>query len=136
MTSRKGLTIGLVAVLAAVVAMFGSEWKAVGQSAQIKSAKVAVAENNSSASPLTVERLSASAKPAAEASSASAASPFGTAALRNTELQDNLSWAFGGKSQRGWRLYAPLVGGLIGADGEQTTGGFAAQLSRWQQQRG
>jgi zinc D-Ala-D-Ala carboxypeptidase len=136
MTSRKGLTIGLVAVLAAVVAMFGFEWKAVGQSAQIKSAKVAVAESNSAASPLTVEHLSASANPVAEASSASAASLFGAAALRNTELQDNLSWAFGGKSQRGWRLYAPLVGGLIGADGDQTTGGFAAQLSRWQQQRG
>jgi hypothetical protein len=61
---------------------------------------------------------------------------FSSAALRNVELQDSLSWAFGGKSQRGWRIYAPLVGGLIGADGDQATGDFAAQLSHWQQQRG
>src|SRR5262249_55563734 len=51
-------------------------------------------------------------------------------------LQDNLNWTFGGKSQRGWRLYAPLVGGLIGSEGDQTTNDFAAQLSRWQQRRG
>jgi uncharacterized protein YcbK (DUF882 family) len=137
MTSRKGLIIGLAIMLAAVVAVFGSQRQAIGQSAQIKTVKAADGESNSSASSLNVERLSASAKPAAEAGAATAAaSPFGAAALRNTELQDNLSWAFGGKSQRGWRLYAPLVGGLIGAEGDQTTGGFAAQLLRWQQQRG
>jgi len=135
MTSRTGLTIGLAVMLAVVVAVFGSEWKVAGQSAQIKTAKAAAGDSNSPASSLTVERLSASAKPAVEASSA-AASLFTAAALRNTELQDNLNWAFGGKSQRGWRLYAPLVGSLIGAEGDQTTGGFAAQLSRWQQQRG
>src|SRR6185369_6675459 len=101
-----------------------------------KTAKAADTDSSSPAS-LTVERLSASSKPAAEVSSATAASSlFVSAALRNTELQDNLSWAFGGKSQRGWRLYAPLVGGLIGAQSDQTTSDFAAQLSRWQQQRG
>ncbi|MEN3330766.1 MAG: zinc D-Ala-D-Ala carboxypeptidase [Blastocatellia bacterium] len=137
MTSRKGLIIGLAIVFAAVVAVFGSNWQAVGQSAQIKTVKAADTDSGSPAAPLAVERPLASAKPAAEISSAtSAASLFASAVLRNTELQDNLSWAFGGKSQRGWRLYAPLVGGLIGAEGEQTTGGFAAQLSRWQQQRG
>jgi zinc D-Ala-D-Ala carboxypeptidase len=137
MTSRKGLTVGLVVVLAAVVAIFGSGWKAVGQSAQIKTAKAADGDGNSPAAPLAIERLSAPAKPAAaEAGATSAASLFGGAALRNAELQDDLGWAFGGKSQRGWRLYAPLVGGLIGAESDQTTGGFAAQLSRWQQQRG
>ena len=137
MTSRKGLSIGLVIMLAAVAAVFGSGWKAVGQSAQIKTARAADADGAAAASTPTVERLSAPAKPAAEVSPATAAtSPFASAALRNAELQDSLNWAFGGKSQRGWRLYAPLVGGLIGADGDQTTGGFAAQLSRWQQQRG
>src|SRR5689334_16471200 len=124
MKSRKGLSLGLAVVFAVMVAIFGSEWKAVGQAAQIKTTQAAAADGNSPASSLTVERLSAAAKPAAEASSAAAA--FGAAASRNTELQDNLSWAFGGKSQRGWRLYAPLVGGLIGADSDQTTGGFAA----------
>lgn len=134
MTSRKGLTLGLAIVLAALLAVFGFEWKAAGQSARTQTARAATPETNS---PLTVERLSAAAKPAVEANSASAASSlFASAALRNMELQDNLSWAFGGKSQRGWRIYAPLVGGLIGAQSDQATGDFAAQLSRWQQQHG
>jgi hypothetical protein len=136
MTSRKGLLIGLVMTVVALAAVFGSGWRAVGQSAQIKTAKAADTESAAPAPTLSVERLSATAKPAAEAGSATAASMFSSATLRNVELQDSLSWAFGGKSQRGWRLYAPLVGGLIGAESDQTTNDFAAQLSRWQQQRG
>src|SRR5690242_20633976 len=137
MTSRNGLLIGLIIMVVAVAAAFGSGWRAVGQSAQIKTAKASDTESAAPASSFNVERLSAPAKPAVEAGSATAAaSLFSSAALRNVELQDSLSWAFGGKSQRGWRTYAPLVGGLIGTDGDQTTGDFAAQLSRWQQQRG
>ncbi|MFL6214021.1 MAG: D-alanyl-D-alanine carboxypeptidase family protein [Blastocatellia bacterium] len=137
MTSRKGLLIGLVLMLVAAAAVFGSGWRAVGQSVPIKTAKAADTESAAPAPSLNVERLPATARPAVEASSATAAaSAFAPAALRNVELQDSLSWAFGGKSQRGWRLYAPLVGGLIGTDGDQATGDFAAQLSRWQQQRG
>ena len=133
MTSRKGLIIGLAIALAAVGVIFGSGWKAAGQSAGLQANK----EGNSAAPSLAVERLSAPAKPAAGAGSVATASPlFAAAAVRNLELQDNLSWTFGGKSQRGWRLYAPLVGGLIGAEGDPATGDFAAQLSRWQQQRG
>src|SRR5690242_16238292 len=116
MTSRKGLLIGLIIMVVAVAAAFGSGWRAAGQSAQIKTAKASDADSAAPAPTLSVERLSASAKPAAEAGSATAAaSMFSSAALRNVELQDSLSWAFGGKSQRGWRIYAPLVGGLIGA---------------------
>ena len=135
MTSRKGMTIGMAVMLVALAAAFGLQWKAVGQSASIQTAKAAGSDGNTPAPSLGVERLSAAAKPAAETASA-AASMFAPAAVRNVELQDSLSWAFGGKSQRGWRLYAPLVGGLIGAAGDQATNDFAAQLSRWQQQHG
>src|SRR5437868_7415694 len=135
MKSSKGLVIGVAIVLATVAAIFGFQWKAVGQSARIQTAQAASNESSAPASAVGVERLSAAAKPAAETASA-ATGLFALAASRNADLQDNLNWAFGGKSQRGWRLYAPLVGGLIGAEGDQTTGGFAAQLSRWQQQRG
>ena len=45
MTSRKGMMIGLAIVLAAVVAVFGFEWKAVGQSAHIQTAKAAGGES-------------------------------------------------------------------------------------------
>ena len=106
MTSRKGLLIGLVVMLAAAAAIFGSEWKAVGQSAQIKTAKASGSDSATPAPSLGVERLSAAANPAAETGAAAAAGAafFAAASLRNVELQDNLSWAFGGKSQRGWRL--------------------------------
>ena len=134
MKSGKGLVIGLAIVLATVGVIFGFQWRAVGQSARIQTAQASSSESNAPASAVSVERLSASAKPAAEGRAATGL--FASAAARNTDLQDSLTWAFGGKSQHGWRLYAPLVGGLIGADSEQTTGDFAAQLSRWQQQRG
>jgi zinc D-Ala-D-Ala carboxypeptidase len=134
MKSSKGLVIGAAIVLATVAAIFGFQWKAVGQSARIQTAQAASNESSAPASAVGVERLSAAAKPAAE--TASAAGLFASAASRNADLQDSLTWAFGGKSQRGWRLYAPLVGGLIGADSAQTSGDFAAQLSRWQQQHG
>ncbi|HKQ03691.1 MAG TPA: D-alanyl-D-alanine carboxypeptidase family protein [Blastocatellia bacterium] len=135
MKSSKGLVIGVAIVLATVAAIFGFQWKAVGQSARIQTAQAANNESSAPASAVGVERLSAAAKPAAETASA-AAGLFASAASRNADLQDSLTWAFGGKSQRGWRLYAPLVGGLIGADSAQTSGDFAAQLSRWQQQHG
>src|SRR5581483_8360388 len=134
MKSSKGLVIGVAIVLATVAAIFGFQWKAVGQSARIQTAQAANNESSAPASAVGVERLSAAAKPAATANAATAL--FVSAASRNADLQDSLTWAFGGKSQRGWRLYAPLVGGLIGADSAQTSGDFAAQLSRWQQQHG
>jgi len=134
MKSSKGLVIGVAIVLATVAAIFGFQWKAVGQSARIQTAQAANNESSAPASAVGVERLSAAAKPAVE--TASATGLFASAASRNADLQDSLTWAFGGKSQRGWRLYAPLVGGLIGADSAQTSGDFAAQLSRWQQQHG
>jgi len=57
---------------------------------------------------------------------------FADAAERNTVLKYELGWAFGGKQQRGWYLYAPLISRLLGADGEAAGADFASALSRWQ----
>jgi LAS superfamily LD-carboxypeptidase LdcB len=51
-------------------------------------------------------------------------------------LQYELDWFFGGKPQRGWYLYAPLIRHLIGTDGEAGSDRFAERLSRWQRQAG
>ncbi|HLA11758.1 MAG TPA: D-alanyl-D-alanine carboxypeptidase family protein [Pyrinomonadaceae bacterium] len=59
-----------------------------------------------------------------------------TVATRNLQLQSELKWMFGGKPQRGWYLYAPLVQSLIGTDQGADTTGFAAALSRWQLKQG
>jgi D-alanyl-D-alanine carboxypeptidase len=57
---------------------------------------------------------------------------FAEAAARNTALKYELSWAFGGKQQRGWYLYTPLISRLLEADGEAAGSEFASALSRWQ----
>jgi D-alanyl-D-alanine carboxypeptidase len=57
---------------------------------------------------------------------------FGQAATQNAELQNNLSWTFGGKQQRGWYLYVPLIQHLIGTESLPANAEFAFALSRWQ----
>lgn len=71
----------------------------------------------------------------AEAGEANA-SLFSAAAARNTVLRYDLDWAFGGKQQRGWYLYTPLISRLLATDGDAATGGFASALSRWQKAAG
>ncbi len=57
---------------------------------------------------------------------------FADAAARNTVLKYELNWAFGGKQQRGWYLYTPLISRLLETDGEAAGSDFASALSRWQ----
>jgi zinc D-Ala-D-Ala carboxypeptidase len=59
---------------------------------------------------------------------------FEEAASRNAQLQASLEWSFGSKTQRGWSLYIPLVANLIGSDGNDAAGPFAARLSLWQKE--
>lgn len=61
---------------------------------------------------------------------------FHGAAGRNGVLRHDLNWAFGGKQQRGWHLYVPLIARLIDTEQEAATGGFASALARWQQAAG
>jgi hypothetical protein len=76
-------------------------------------------------------RLSADAAPASRVSPA-----FEAAALQNGVLQSQLSWLFGGKAQRGWLLYSPLISSLIGTEEEPASGPFAVRVSRWQAENG
>lgn len=73
---------------------------------------------------------------AVASSDKSSASLFAEASARNTLLKYELSWAFGGKQQRGWYLYTPLISRMLDTDGETATGGFASALSRWQKTAG
>lgn len=61
---------------------------------------------------------------------------FEEAARRNSDLQNTLSWTFGGKQQRGWYLYVPLIRQLIGTESSPTEAEFALFLSRWQKSVG
>jgi len=57
---------------------------------------------------------------------------FDHAASRNEVLKSELTWSFGGKSQRGWYLYSPLISSMIGAENEPASARFALKLSSWQ----
>jgi zinc D-Ala-D-Ala carboxypeptidase len=61
---------------------------------------------------------------------------FAAAATRNTALRFDLNWAFGGKQQRGWHLYTPLITRLVGTEQDVLTGGFASAVARWQKSAG
>jgi zinc D-Ala-D-Ala carboxypeptidase len=61
---------------------------------------------------------------------------FEEAAAQNRELKNNLSWTFGGKQQRGWYLYVPLIRHLIGSESSPDEAEFALALSRWQKTAG
>jgi hypothetical protein len=59
-------------------------------------------------------------------------SAFANAALENTRLRNSLAWTFGGKTQTGWTIYAPLIAHTISTDAEPDTSDFALALSKWQ----
>ncbi|HKO43705.1 MAG TPA: D-alanyl-D-alanine carboxypeptidase family protein [Pyrinomonadaceae bacterium] len=63
------------------------------------------------------------------------ASSRGPAASRNAALRNELSWAFGSKTQRGWYLYVPLISRLINTHHEAHTDGFAKALEGWQKKK-
>lgn len=60
-----------------------------------------------------------------------AASP---AVSRNADLRMNLNWTFGGKTQKGWYLYEPLINQLLNP--QNTENDFLNSLSVWQKSAG
>ena len=61
---------------------------------------------------------------------------WATAVTSNIRLKDSLQWAFGGKTQRGWYLYVPLIQHTIGTDSDINTAEFAGAVAAWQQKHG
>jgi LAS superfamily LD-carboxypeptidase LdcB len=82
------------------------------------------------------ERRAAGTSGTSAPAESSAPSAFGAAATRNTALRYELNWAFGGKQQRGWYLYAPLISRSIETEKDSATNDFADALSRWQTRSG
>lgn len=63
-------------------------------------------------------------------------SSLGPAAMRNALLSSELNWTFGGKEQRGWYLYTPLISQLLGTTSNPASADFAAALAHWQEKSG
>lgn len=85
---------------------------------------------------VSTETPQAAASPSTNDEQAQNAQQFEQAAQQNAELQNNLSWTFGGKQQRGWYLYVPLIRHLIGTESSPQDAAFALALSRWQKSVG
>ena len=75
-------------------------------------------------------------KPAETSSESSPPSLLGQAASRNASFRKDLSWTFGGKQQRGWLIYEPLISRLLQTDDGAASVGFAAALMKWQKRSG
>lgn len=129
MSSSKSLFIGSVALLACLFFFFGYESSFAKQARADKPVKTTV-ESATASQSASLERLSA---PATVATSNAL---FASAAIRNSQLQSDLSWVFGGRNQRGWQLYTPLISSMIGAEADGQANDFAASLSRWQKANG
>lgn len=58
------------------------------------------------------------------------------AAAQNLRLRSELSWVFGGKTQRGWYLYQSLIGSTLNTDHDADSDDFASAVAKWQQKSG
>jgi D-alanyl-D-alanine carboxypeptidase len=76
--------------------------------------------------------LSESNNPAGKTTSSS----FTAAAGKNSLLENELSWTFGGKQQTGWYLYHSLITQLLKTGNNASATDFAADLAVWQKQTG
>jgi len=65
-----------------------------------------------------------------------ASSAFANAAAKNAVLENELSWTFGGKQQRGWYLYHSLIDRILNTRSDAAPTDFAAALAVWQKNRG
>jgi hypothetical protein len=74
--------------------------------------------------------------PTATTAATSAPALASPAGEQNRKLKDSLRWTFGGKPQRGWAIYVPLIQRLIGTDEDAASEGFATSLARWQKRVG
>src|SRR5215213_2434611 len=75
-------------------------------------------------------------KTASVTESSDSRSRFSKAALENAKLRISLQWVFGGKTQTGWNIYAPLISHTIGSESGPDSTEFALALSKWQEKSG
>jgi hypothetical protein len=59
-----------------------------------------------------------------------------SAGVTNAQLRNDLNWIFGGKPQRGWYIYTPLINRLINSKNDVGSPQFASAVARWQRKAG
>lgn len=137
MMSYKSTPVRVLLLLACalVIVVFKSSGR--GSHAQNRPDRTSAGEPSQAGASGDVVRLSAPAKPAPGAGFRGVnLAAFDAAASSNAQLQASLEWGFGGKLQRGWNLYTPLISNLIGARADAAASEFAMRLSLWQKDNG
>lgn len=128
MKSRKAALVGATALITSFLVVIGLRATAQNKPERATSTSSAPVADSSE-----IVRLSAAAKPAPGATSRTAGlAAFDLAAARNVQVETGLSWVFGGKQQRGWSIYTPLIANLIGAEPVPASNEFARQVSLWE----
>lgn len=130
-----GVICSLVLIMAAVFVFVGREASFAEPGLPI------VVTNNKTERTMSAEEGAAAANAADARSETSTEETaidrkFAFAASRNSQLKFDLKWAFGGKAQRGWFIYAKLVGELIDVDASVDSPKFAKALADWQTDAG
>lgn len=137
MMSYKSTHIGVLLVFACVLVVVGVQSRGAGSRAQNRPERTSASEPRQAGASGDVVRLSAPAKAAPGAGFKGVnLAAFDAAASSNAQLQTSLEWSFGGKLQRGWNLYTPLISNLIGAGANAAASEFAMRLSLWQKGNG
>jgi uncharacterized protein YcbK (DUF882 family) len=128
--SRIHLVLFFIVFAAFLAVVFSYAATSRGQSQSADKTSSATVESHVKPTSLVRERR-------AEASETiSASSAFAPAAARNAVLRAELNWLFGGKQQRGWYLYTPLINGLLNTEDDAASNDFASALARWQEKSG
>lgn len=124
------LTFSLLATFTSL-ACVKRETSVAGNESRLNVAQNPSVANDAHAATLT-DSNKANAQPDATIETNIAGSELDSAAQQNARLMNELEWTFGGKTQRGWYLYVPLINELLGTDKNPDTSGFAEALKRWQ----
>jgi len=98
--------------------------------------KSILAVNSSPTEPVKTFAAGDDSKTESRAETLPSSSAFESAAADNVKLKTGLTWPFGGKAQRGWQIYLPLICSLIGTDKEADSSDFALALAHWQKTSG
>ena len=136
--SYRSMPFRVLLLLAAAILIVVFKSSGPGSRAQNRPARTSASERTQTGVNGNVVRLSAPTKPASGAGVINGANlaVFDAASSSNVQLQTTLEWSFGGKLQRGWDLYAPLIDDLIGAGVEAGGSEFAMRLALWQREKG
>lgn len=58
------------------------------------------------------------------------------AGAENERLSTELDWLFGGRNQKGWTIYVPLMRRLLGTEAAANSPEFSMKLGKWQSRAG